>query len=84
MSAVVMNVLKSILVEELGFAEDTISEDTWLRADLRLDSTEIVGVALELKRRLGIGIKFESREDKRLSDVCAMIDQVVAAKPSVA
>ena len=84
MSAAVMNVLKSILVEELGFPEEAVGEDTWLRADLRLDSTEIVGVALELKRRLGVGIKFVSREDKRISDVCAMVDQAIAAKATVA
>jgi len=79
-----MSTLRLILLD-LGIPEDCVSERALLRTDLKLDSTETVEVALEIKRRFGISLTFESRSDLSLADVCTLIDQAVrAAKPGVA
>ena len=69
-----METLRSILVEQLGIPESSITENALLRTDLELDSTETVELVLELKRRLGISVKFESRQDLSLSEVGKMIE----------
>ncbi len=70
-----MDTLKSILTN-LGIPEASLHQDTRLRQDLQLDSTETVEVALGLKRQLGVRVKLESRQDMTLTQVC---DQVEAA-----
>ena len=70
--------LKIILLD-LGMNEDDLHEDTHLRKDLELDSTETVEIALELKRLLGVEIKLESRQDPTLAEVCAMIERAQAS-----
>jgi acyl carrier protein len=74
----VMDVLKEILVE-LGIPESSITENTLLYKDLKLDSTETVDISLGLKRQLGVNIKLESRKDLTLGAVCEMVNKALAA-----
>ncbi len=70
--------LKSILVD-IGISEDAIVPSASLRKDLKLDSTETVEVALEIKRRLDVDVKLESKADHAVADVCALIERAKAA-----
>ena len=73
----VMDTLKEILVE-MGIPEESITEDALLRKDLQLDSTETVEISLGLKRRLGVNVKIESRQDTTLGQVSEMVNQAMA------
>ncbi|MBE7384667.1 MAG: acyl carrier protein [Leptolyngbya sp. SIO1E4] len=73
----VMDVLKAILVD-LGISAESLHEETLLYKDLQLDSTETVEVSLGLKRRLGVSVKLESRQDMTLIQVCGLIEAAVA------
>ena len=66
--------IKNILLE-LGIDEERIHADAYLRKDLELDSTETVQIALDLKRIYGVTMKFESRQDLTVANVCALVDQ---------
>jgi acyl carrier protein len=66
--------IKKILLD-LGIDEERIHADAYLHKDLELDSTETVQIALDLKRLYGVTVKFESRQDLTVADVCALIDQ---------
>jgi acyl carrier protein len=70
-------VLKDVLID-LGFSEDELKESTSIRKDLQLDSTETVDISLGLKRRLGINIKLESRQDTTLGQIGEKIAQAIA------
>ena len=72
-----MNTLRTILVD-LGVSAESLDGDTLLYKDLQLDSTETVEVALGLKRRLGVSVKLESRQDMTLSQVCDLIEAAIA------
>jgi acyl carrier protein len=72
-----MDTLKAILIE-LGIPESDINESVFLRKDLQLDSTETVQIALELKRRLGVNVKLEARQDLTVGQVCAMVERAQA------
>ena len=72
----VMNTLRTILVD-LGVSAESLDGDTLLYKDLQLDSTETVEVALGLKRRLGVSVKLESRQDMTLSQVCDLIEAAI-------
>jgi acyl carrier protein len=67
----------------LGVPEDAITETALLRKDLELDSTETVEIALELKRRLDVSIRFEAREDMTLAELCALISQQTPPRATV-
>lgn len=71
-----MDSLKAILLE-LGVPSDLLRAESRLHQDLQLDSTEIVEISLGLKRRLGIRLKLESRQDLTLAQVSAMIDDEI-------
>ena len=68
----VMNTLKAILTD-LGFAEDSLHADTYLRENLQLDSVETVELALRLKRELGVNLKLQVRNDMTLAQLCNLI-----------
>lgn len=74
-SSKAMDTLKEILTN-LGISRDSLHNETLLNEDLQLDSTEIVEVALGLKRKLGVRVKLEGRQDMTLAQVC---DRVQAA-----
>lgn len=73
-----MDTLKAILAN-LGIPEESLSGDTLLHKDLQLDSTETVEVSLGLKRKLGVSVRLESRQDMTLAQVCNLVE---AAKPA--
>ena len=68
-----INALINIL-SELGLSPDQLKPNSFLYKDLQLDSTEIVEVSLALKRRFGVRVKLEARQDRTLTDVCNLID----------
>jgi acyl carrier protein len=68
--------LKEILLD-LGFSEDELTENTLIRKDLQLDSTETVDISLGIKRRIGASIKLESRQDQTLAQVSELIDRAI-------
>lgn len=68
-----MDTLQAILAE-LGIPKESLHNDTRLHEDLQLDSTEIVEIALRLKRQLGVSVKLESRQDMTLAQVCHQIE----------
>jgi acyl carrier protein len=73
----VMDTLKQVLAD-LGIPVESLRENTLLSRDLQLDSTEIVEIALGLKRKLGVKIKIESQQDKTLADVCESIAKAMS------
>ncbi|PSM47803.1 acyl carrier protein [Chroococcidiopsis sp. CCALA 051] len=77
-----MNTLKAILTE-LGIPEESIHQDTLLHEDLQLDSTEIVEISLGLKRRLGINLKLESRQDMTIAQICSAIETAILSSTFV-
>jgi acyl carrier protein len=68
--------LKEVLID-LGFSEDELTDTASIRQDLQLDSTETVDISLGLKRRLGINIKLESRQDMTLAQISDQIAQAL-------
>jgi acyl carrier protein len=77
-SSKAMDTLKEILTN-LGISRDSLHNETLLNEDLQLDSTEIVEVALGLKRKLGVRVKLESRQDLTLAQVCDRVQATMLA-----
>ncbi|MFM2313201.1 MAG: hypothetical protein RLZZ04_2477 [Cyanobacteriota bacterium] len=73
--------LQDVLID-LGFSAEELTPTASIRQDLQLDSTETVDISLGLKRRLGINIKLESRQDMTLAEVSQKIAQAVADSSS--
>lgn len=78
-----MNTVKAMkyledILNDLGIPEELIQPNALLHRDLQLDSTEIVEISLALKRRLGIKLKLETRNDKSLAEVCTLIRAAIA------
>lgn len=73
--------LKEVLIE-LGFADEELTDTASIRQDLQLDSTETVDISLGLKRRLGINIKLESRQDMTLAQISDQIQIAIAQSSS--
>lgn len=73
--------LKAVLLD-LGFDEEELTDTASIRQDLQLDSTETVDISLGLKRRLGINIKLESRQDMTLAEISEKIARAVAQSSS--
>jgi acyl carrier protein len=63
------------VLSNLGIDTSAVSETTLLKEDLQLDSTETVQISLELKRRLGVSIKLESRRDISIGQICEMVNR---------
>lgn len=72
-SASTIDNLKDIL-DDMGIPKELICPNALLYRDLQVDSTEIVEISLAVKRRLGIKIKLETRQDKTLAEVCTLIE----------
>ena len=58
---------------ELGFPAAEVTDETRLKADLELDSTELVQIELEIKRRLSVDVKFEFTDELSVGDVCRVV-----------
>ncbi|HEY9629824.1 MAG TPA: acyl carrier protein [Coleofasciculaceae cyanobacterium] len=69
-----------VILTDLGIPEELLHPETWLHQDLQLDSTEIVEISLGLKRRLGVSVKLESRQDMTLTQVCHQIEAAQLAQ----
>ena len=78
----VMDNLEAILVE-LGIPSELLRRESRLHQDLQLDSTEIVEISLGLKRRLGIRLKLESRQDLTLAQVGDLIEAEMLVQSTV-
>jgi acyl carrier protein len=58
------------ILSDLGFPQETLREETYIKSNLGLDSVETVRLSLELKRRLNIDIKLGNRQDLTLIEIC--------------
>ncbi|HLO52460.1 MAG TPA: phosphopantetheine-binding protein [Kamptonema sp.] len=74
-----MDTLKAILIN-LGIPQESLHQDTLLRANLQLDSVETVQIAVELKRRLGVNLKLGTRQDMTLAQICNEIEMAMPAE----
>lgn len=72
-----MSNLEDILIA-LGIPVELIRPNALLHRDLQLDSTETIEISLALKRRLGIKVKLETRQDKSLAEVCTLIESAMS------
>ena len=72
-----MSHLEDIL-KNLGIPAELIHPHALLNRDLQLDSTETIEISLALKRRLGIKVKLEARQDKSLAEVCTLIESAMS------
>lgn len=59
---------------ELGITDEQMTDDAHLQSDLELDSTEVVQIALEMKRRFGIEVKLEAGDDLTIGEVCRLVE----------
>lgn len=73
--------LKVILIG-LGIPGNLLHSDAFIHRDLQLDSTEIVEISLGLKRRLGVSVKLESRQDMTIAQVCHQVEAALLASHS--
>ena len=58
---------------ELGIPADRLTDETRLREDLELDSTELVQLSLEMARLLNVRVKFEGNMDLTFSKACHLV-----------
>lgn len=72
-----MSNLEDIL-KTLGIPAELVHPNALLYRDLQLDSTETIEISLALKRRLGIKVKLEARQDKSLAEVCTLIESAMS------
>jgi acyl carrier protein len=73
--------LKAILEENVGRPFDAVTEDADLRADLGLDSVDLVTMMFEIQARFGVTLPGEELE--RLTKVRDVLD-AVQAQPAAA
>lgn len=76
-----IDTVKAILTD-LGIPSNLIHPDAFIYRDLQLDSTEVVEISLGLKRRLGVSVKLESRQDMTIAQVCQKVEAVLLASYS--
>lgn len=55
----------------MGFEEEEVAEDLYIREDLGLDSSEVVDISLHIKN--DYGIKIDLKEDKKIKDIVNII-----------
>jgi len=73
----VEDTVRDILVG-LGLPEADIQPSARLHGDLELDSTELVEVTLELKRRLDAEVKLETGADLTVGVLCRLVEGALA------
>lgn len=73
----IYNKIKQALIEKLGIEESLVSPDSYVQADLELDSTETVIIALELKKLLGVDYVFPEG-DVTLAQIVASVNELEA------
>lgn len=67
----VRSFLENFLENEIGIEREVILEENYLRSDMGLDSTEVVDVALALKKEYGV--ELDLKDDKKLSEIIECI-----------
>ena len=72
------DVVKDILVTDLGVEEGLVSRDAQLLDTLELDSTDTVEIALQLKKRLGVELKLQIRDDPTVGQIVEQVDALRA------
>jgi acyl carrier protein len=70
----IMQVIRNALINELGIEETLIRPEAKIEADLELDSTETVIIALEIKKKFGIDYIFPA-EDVTLQAICDYVKE---------
>jgi acyl carrier protein len=78
--------VRDVVVEklvELGLAEDELGDDRFLHADLGLDSTEVVLIEVELRRRFGVQVDLRRADDCDIGQVCRLVEARLAAAAPV-
>ena len=63
------------VVMELGISREEIADDAHLQSDLELDSTEVVQIALEMKRRFEVDLKLGDGDDHTIAEVCRLVEE---------
>jgi acyl carrier protein len=74
--------VRDVVVEklvELGLTSDQLGDDVLLHGDLGLDSTEIVLIEVELRRRFGVQVDLRKEEDCDIGGVCRLVQARLAA-----
>ena len=66
----------------LGIPPESVTDDARLRTDLELDSTEIVEVELEIKRRIGVDVTVTRPADQSVAELCQAVIAAAAAQVS--
>jgi len=77
--------MREIVIEiltGLGIAPESVTDDARLRADLELDSTEIVEVELEIKRRIGVDVTVSRPADQSVAELCQAVMDAASAQVS--
>ena len=69
---------------ELGIEAAAVTTDARLRADLELDSTELVQLSLELTRHVGVAVRLSAKDDLTVAQVCRLALEAAAASPPAA
>jgi acyl carrier protein len=67
------------ILENLGIEAEDIRDEARIRADLELDSTDTIEIMLELKRKLGVEVKLESKQDKTVAELVGMVEDAAVA-----
>ena len=63
------------ILVEMGVEERNISDDSRIRDNLGLDSTEVVELRLEIKERFGVQVDFTTRPDFTVRELDTLIQQ---------
>ena len=72
----IMEYLKT-QIAELGFDENEILEDTYIRKELGLDSSEVVEISLHIKKDYNIDI--DLKDDMCIKEI---VDKILGGKTS--
>lgn len=61
------------ILSEMGVELDSIADSAMLGADLELDSTDAVGIGLELKRRFNVTVKVQVKGSETVGDLAKLV-----------
>jgi acyl carrier protein len=72
------------ILGELGIDPADVVDGAHLTGDLELDSTEMVDISLELRRRLGVVVRLEAHHDLTIVQVCELVERASTEGPVAA
>lgn len=73
----VINLIKDVLINELGIDPDLVINETKIQKDLQLDSTESVIIALEIKKKYGVDYIFPNH-DVTLEEIAEAVNKILS------